>query len=115
MIKGFGGVFWRTNNLEAVKKWYSEVLQLDIGEWNGTVIRPQAGNETFFSFFSGDDPYFPANQQVMLNFEVDDLNEMIAQLERLGVPLTKDKQSGEYGTFIWILDPDGRLVELWER
>lgn len=51
----------------------------------------------------------------MLNFEVDDLNEMIAQLERLGVPLTKDKQSGEYGTFIWILDPDGRLVELWER
>lgn len=54
MIKGFGGVFWRTNNLEAVKKWYSEVLQLDIGEWNGTVIRPQAGNETvFFIFFRG--------------------------------------------------------------
>jgi len=26
MIKGFGGIFWRTKNLEATKKWYSEVL-----------------------------------------------------------------------------------------
>ncbi|MED2203518.1 glyoxalase, partial [Bacillus thuringiensis] len=25
MIKGFGGIFWRTKNLEVIKKWYSEV------------------------------------------------------------------------------------------
>ncbi|WP_042200184.1 VOC family protein [Paenibacillus camerounensis] len=115
MIKGFGGIFWRTGNLEATKKWYSEVLQLDIGEWNGTVIRPQAGNETAFSFFTGDDGYFPLGQQVMLNFEVDSLNEMMGHLEHLGIPLARERQTGEYGTFIWIEDPDGRLVELWEK
>lgn len=41
MIKGFGGIFWRTRNLEAIKKWYSEVLQVEIEDWNGTVIFQQ--------------------------------------------------------------------------
>lgn len=48
MIKGFGGIFWRTKNLEVVKKWYSEVLKIEIENWNGTVIKPQLGNETTF-------------------------------------------------------------------
>jgi glyoxylase I family protein len=48
MIKGFGGIFWRTKNLEIIKKWYSEVLKLEIENWNGTMIKPQLGNETIF-------------------------------------------------------------------
>lgn len=28
MIKGFGEIFWKTKNLDAVKKRYSEVLSL---------------------------------------------------------------------------------------
>lgn len=115
MIKGFGGVFWRTRDLEAVKKWYSEVLELDIGDWNGTVIKPQSGNETIFSFFTEDDRYFPADQQVMLNFQVEDLNETIKHLEHIGVPLAKKQETSEYGKFVWIEDPDGRLIELWEK
>lgn len=115
MIKGFGGVFWRTKDLEAVKKWYSEVLKLDIENWNGTVIKPQSGNETIFSFFAEDDSYFPTEQQVMLNFQVHDLNETIQHLEHMGVPLAKEQESSEFGKFVWIKDPEGRLVELWEK
>ncbi|WP_138752042.1 VOC family protein [Paenibacillus sinopodophylli] len=115
MIKGFGGIFWRTKNLEAVKKWYSEVLQIEIGNWNGTSIKPQEGNETILSFFTEDDHYFPTEQQVMLNFQVYNLNETIKHLEHIGVPLAKKKEATEYGAFIWIEDPDGRLVELWEK
>lgn len=115
MIKGFGGVFWRTKDLEATKKWYSEVLQIEIGDWNGTVIKPQAGNETIFSLFSEDDPYYPKDQQVMLNFEVRNIKEMIEHLEHIGVPLAKKEEISEYGKFIWLEDPDGRLIELWER
>ncbi|QTD43405.1 VOC family protein [Sporosarcina sp. Te-1] len=115
MIKGFGGVFWRTKNLEAVKKWYSDVLQLNIDEWNGTVIKPHPDNETVLSFFQEDDNYFPKEQQVMLNFQVYNLNDTIKHLERLGVPLEKDKESSEFGGFVWIKDPEGRLVELWEK
>ncbi|WP_379153652.1 VOC family protein [Paenibacillus sp. sgz5001063] len=115
MIKGFGGIFWRTGNLEVVKKWYSEVLQIEFESWNGTVIQPQSDNTTTLSFFTENDSYFPTGQQVMLNFQVDNLNEMMKHLEHMGVSLAKEKESSEYGTFIWIEDPDGRLVELWEK
>ncbi|WP_460271978.1 VOC family protein [Bacillus sp. NEAU-Y102] len=115
MIKGFGGIFWRTKNLEVIKKWYSEVLKLDIEDWNGTVIIPQLGNETIFSFFTENDNYFPKEQQVMLNFEVHNLNETIKHLENIGVPLEKKEEISEFGQFIWIKDPEGRLIELWEK
>ena len=116
MIKGFGGIFWRTKNLDVIKKWYSEVLKIDeIENWNGTVIKPQVGNETIFSFFAENDSYFPTEQQVMLNFQVHDLNETIKHLEQIGVPLAKEKEVSDYGKFIWIEDPEGRLVELWEK
>ena len=115
MIKGFGGIFWRTKNLDVVKKWYSEVLKIEIDYWNGTLITPQIGNETIFSFFAENDSYFPAKQQVMLNFQVHNLDEMITHLEQIGVPLVKEKEVSEFGKFIWIEDPEGRLVELWEK
>lgn len=115
MIKGFGGIFWRTNNIEVVKKWYNEALKLDIGDWNGTIIKPQSGNETIFSLFAEDDQYFPTEQQVMLNFQVFNLDETIKHLEQIGVPLEKNKETSEFGEFIWIKDPEGRLIELWEK
>lgn len=115
MIKGFGGIFWRTKDLEVVKKWYSDVLKIEIGSWNGTMIKSEAGNETIFSFFTENDPYFPAEQQVMLNFQVHNVDEMIEHLVHIGVPLAKDKETSDYGKFVWIEDPDGRLIELWEK
>ncbi|QUG41957.1 glyoxalase [Psychrobacillus sp. INOP01] len=115
MIKGFGGIFWRTKNLEVIKKWYSEVLMIEIDKWNGTVIKPQSGNETIFSFFTENDSYFPTEQQVMLNFQVNNIDETIKHLEQIGVPLVKEKEISEFGKFIWIKDPEGRLVELWEK
>jgi glyoxylase I family protein len=115
MIKGIGGIFWRTKNLDAIKKWYSEVLKIEIENWNGTIIKPQSENETIFSFFTEDDQYFPTEQQVMLNFQVYNLNETIKHLEQMGVPLVKEQENSEFGKFIWIKDPEGRMIELWEK
>ena len=115
MIKGVGGIFWRTKNLDALKKWYSKVLNVEIENWNGTIIKPDSENETIFSFFTEEDNYFPSEQQVMLNFQVYNLDETIKHLEQVGVPLAKDKEISDYGKFAWIKDPEGRLVELWEK
>lgn len=115
MIKGIGGIFWRTKNLDVTKKWYSEVLKLEIDDWNGTIIKPHSENETIFSFFTENDNYFPTDQQVMLNFQVHHLDETIEHLEQVGVPLVKEKEVSEFGQLIWIKDPDGRLIELWEK
>ncbi|MEH6944288.1 VOC family protein [Bacillus sp. JJ722] len=92
-----------------IKKWYSEVLKIEIENWNGTIIKPHSGNETTFSFFTKDDLYFPTN------FQVYNLNETIKHLEQIGVPLVKEIEINEFGKFIWIKDPEGRLVELWEK
>ncbi|MGX5529712.1 VOC family protein [Bacillus toyonensis] len=115
MIKGFGGIFWRTKNIDVIKKWYSEVLKIEIENWNGTVIKPESGTETIFSFFNEDDNYFPTEQQVMLNFQVHNLHETIHHLEQIGIPLEKKEEVSEFGMFIWIKDPEGRLIELWEK
>ena len=115
MIKGFGGIFWRTKNLDDLKKWYSKVLNVEIENWNGTIIKPDSENETIFSFFTEEDNYFPTEQQVMLNFQVYNLDETIKHLEQVGIPLAKEKEISDYGKFAWIKDPEGRLVELWEK
>ncbi|NMH68284.1 glyoxalase [Bacillus sp. RO3] len=115
MIKGVGGIFWRTKNLAEMKTWYSDVLKMDMEDWNGAILKPDEGNETIFSFFTEEDSYFPTEQQVMVNFQVHNLNEMITHLHQLGVPLVKEKEVSEYGQFIWIKDPEGRLIELWEK
>ncbi|PEK98604.1 VOC family protein [Bacillus sp. AFS017336] len=114
-IKGFGGIFWRTNDIEALKKWYKETLLISLEEWNGTIIKPDSDNETIFSLFKHDSEYFPKEQSVMLNLQVDDLNEWVHHFNEIGVKLQKDPEIGEYGAFAWISDPDGRWIELWEK
>ena len=50
----------------------------------------------------------------MINYRVDALGEMLAQLREGGVEAIQGPESHENGTFAWILDPDGNKVELWE-
>ncbi|CAH0346041.1 VOC family protein [Bacillus sp. CECT 9360] len=115
-IKGFGGIFWRTKNIKALKKWYFEVFGISMEDaWNGTVIRPEQGNETIFSFFTEESSYFPKEQAVMLNFQVENMEDCLAHLQKIGVPLLKEPEKRQYGTFIWISDPDGRWIEIWEK
>jgi predicted enzyme related to lactoylglutathione lyase len=50
----------------------------------------------------------------MINYRVDNLDEMITQLKAGGVEVLNGPESHENGKFAWILDPDGNKVELWE-
>ena len=50
----------------------------------------------------------------MINYRVDNLDEMIAQLRGAGVEILQGPESHENGKFAWIMDPDGNKVELWE-
>jgi predicted enzyme related to lactoylglutathione lyase len=50
----------------------------------------------------------------MINYRVDDLTELVAQLQRNGVEILKGPDADDNGKFAWILDPDGNKVELWE-
>jgi predicted enzyme related to lactoylglutathione lyase len=50
----------------------------------------------------------------MINYRVDDLDEMVAQLRSRGVEILQGPESHENGKFAWVMDPDGNKVELWE-
>jgi predicted enzyme related to lactoylglutathione lyase len=50
----------------------------------------------------------------MINYRVDDLREMLAQLTKNGVEILKGPELHENGKFAWVMDPDGNKVELWE-
>jgi predicted enzyme related to lactoylglutathione lyase len=65
--------------------------------------------------FAADTEHFlPSAHDTMFNYVVDDLDGVLAMAATEGVaPLSRD-DSGEYGRFAWLLDPDGRKVELWE-
>jgi predicted enzyme related to lactoylglutathione lyase len=50
----------------------------------------------------------------MINYRVDNLDELLAQLRADGIEIVSGPQSDENGKFAWIMDPDGNKVELWE-
>ena len=50
----------------------------------------------------------------MINYRVDDLDALLAQLRAADVPVVKGPESHENGKFAWIMDPEGNKVELWQ-
>lgn len=50
----------------------------------------------------------------MINYRVDDLDELLAQVRAGGVEIVQGPEAHENGKFTWILDPDHNKVELWE-
>ena len=50
----------------------------------------------------------------MVNFRVDDLDAMIAQLRNAGIEVTPDTQEYPNGRFARLYDPEGNPIELWE-
>jgi catechol 2,3-dioxygenase-like lactoylglutathione lyase family enzyme len=117
-VTGVGGVFFKCADPKALANWYRENLGLDVEDWGGVQFQPSAGAPPFlvWSPFRLDTDYFaPSAREFMLNFAVDDLDGMIAQLAAKGVAILKrDDDSDPNGRFAWLLDPAGAKIELWE-
>ena len=50
----------------------------------------------------------------MVNYRVENLEELLKILKEEGVTIVGEMQTYDYGKFGWILDPDGNKIELWE-
>jgi len=51
----------------------------------------------------------------MLNFQVENIEAWIEHFNKMGISLLKEPEKSEFGTFIWISDPEGRWIEIWEK
>jgi len=107
---GIGGVFFRAADTKALAAWYETHLGVT-GFWE------QEAGMTVFAPFKAATDYFPASKQWMINFRVDNIDGLVAQLQGAGIAVETrpdEWDSPETGRFARIVDPDGNPVELWQ-
>ena len=115
-VTGIGGVFFKCEDPEKMRKWYKDHLGLNTDQY-GTVFQSEKGKNSFttWSPFSNDTNYFePSKQPFMINFTVDNLPELISVFRSEGVEVIGEIQEFDYGKFAHIMDPEGNKIELWE-
>lgn len=117
-VTGIGGVFFKAKDPKALLEWYKKHLGLDTDaygwsfKWEDDQLPAPM---TQLGVFPEDTDYFkPASVGYMINFRVEDLDELLKVLEEEGVVLVGEPQTYDYGKFGWILDPEGNKIELWQ-
>jgi predicted enzyme related to lactoylglutathione lyase len=120
-VTGIGGVFFKSRNKGSeLAAWYQKNLGLDLESWGGAILKwpddkAEDGGLTVWSTADADSKWFsPSESSFMINYRVDNLDELLASLKQNGVEIVSGPQSDENGKFAWIMDPDGNKVELWE-
>ena len=119
-ITGIGGIFFLSNNPEKIKNWYANYLGFNTDEY-GVMFKfrkddnPQQTGYLQWSPFNSDTEYFkPSGKEFMINYRVENIDGLVADLIEKGVDLIGKVQSFEYGKFAHIMDPEGNKIELWE-
>jgi len=120
-VTGVGGIFFKsTNDNAALAAWYQKNLGMRLEPWGGAILkwpedRAEDGGLTVWHVAGRDSQWFsPSNSSFMVNYRVDNLDELLTQLRAGGVEVIKGPDSDDNGKFAWIMDPDGNKVELWE-
>ena len=113
-VSGIGGVFFRSKDPRALRKWYEDLLGVTPTPTDYTQLPwfQQAG-PTIYEPFPDDTPHFGRSDQVwMINFRVRDLDAIVAQLRAAAVDVTVDPERYPNGRFARLQDPEGNPVEL---
>ncbi|MCE4553438.1 VOC family protein [Roseateles cellulosilyticus] len=117
-VTGIGGIFFKSRDPKALAEWYRQHLGLDVNDWGGAAFRwadDSASGMTLWTPFKEDTGYFaPSDAPFMVNFRVADLHGLLAALRAEGCDVQDKVDESEYGKFGWVIDPEGRKVELWE-
>lgn len=119
-VTGLGGVFFKCNDPEGMKKWYLEHLGI-ASDQHGATFRwrdldePKKICSTVWSPFPSATNYFaPSEKPFMLNYRVENLRKFLDDLRKEGVKIVGEIEEYDYGKFGWIMDPEGNKIELWE-
>jgi len=120
-ITGIGGVFFKSAGKGAdLAAWYEKNLGLSQESWGGAILEWSNdmggdGGQTVWSTADHDSKWFsPSDSSFMINYRIDNMDEMLEQLRQNGVEIVKGPDSDYNGKFAWIMDPDGNKIELWE-
>jgi predicted enzyme related to lactoylglutathione lyase len=117
-VTGIGGIFFKTKDPKQTREWYKNYLGFDTNEYGSSFNwQDENGKQctTQWSLFKDDTKYFaPSEKEFMMNYRVENLEELLKVLKEEGVTIVGEMETYDYGKFGWILDPDGNKIELWE-
>jgi predicted enzyme related to lactoylglutathione lyase len=113
-VVGVGGVFLKALDPKTLHKWYHENLGIPLTDGYTAFEGPEAQGTTAFSFFPANTQNSGQGEQAAINFRVDSLDELLAQLAEAGVRIDPKQEDYGFGRFAWFWDPEGNRVELWE-
>ena len=117
-VTGIGGVFVKSKDPAALGRWYREALGVDVAAWGGAALRYTDASHppavSWMAFPETSDHMAPSTRDFMINFTVDDMDAMIERLRSMGVPILDRNDEDSFGRFVWIQDPDGTKIELWQ-
>jgi predicted enzyme related to lactoylglutathione lyase len=120
-VVGIGGIFFSSENPKEMKEWYTKNLGFDINDWGSSsfdsrdINHPDQVNTLQWTpFKQGSDYFAPSKKEFMINYRVQNLEGLVAQLKANGVTILDTMATYEYGKFIHIMDEQGNKIELWE-
>lgn len=119
-VTGVGGIFFKSENPEKMKDWYSKNLGLVTNEY-GSLFEfrdsdnPESKGYLQWSPFEKETKYFaPSSKDYMINYRVVNIEAMIENMRSEGIEIIGEIEEYEYGKFAHIVDPEGNKIELWE-
>lgn len=119
-VTGIGGIFFKCKDPKKMREWYKTNLGLNTNEY-GAVFEWRQGADTTrkgftqWSPFSEKTRYFePSTKDFMINYRVENIEQLVGQLQKSGVLVTDTIETFEYGKFVHIMDIEGNKIELWE-
>ncbi len=119
-ITGIGGVFFKSDDPAAMRRWYGEHFGLNTNDYGATfefreADAPDTKAYLQWSPFAADTAYFaPSAKPFMINYRVRHLEALLEQLRAAGVTVLDEIAHEPYGKFVHVLDPEGNKIELWE-
>ncbi|MFA7359535.1 MAG: VOC family protein [Candidatus Kapaibacterium sp.] len=119
-VTGIGGIFFKCKDPEKIKEWYKIHLGLNTDKYGTSFESRQSDKPNLKEFlqwspFPDSTEYFrPSEKEFMINYRVEDLENLVNELRNSGVTITDEIETYEYGKFVHILDIEGNKIELWE-
>jgi predicted enzyme related to lactoylglutathione lyase len=120
-VTGIGGIFFKARgDAKALRDWYKQHLGIDVQVWGGAAFDwaddpGAATGTTAWAINAADSDHFaPDTGEFMVNYRVADLHGLLQALREEGCQVLDKVDESDYGKFGWVIDPEGRKVELWE-
>jgi predicted enzyme related to lactoylglutathione lyase len=119
-VTGIGGVFFKCQDPAKIKEWYNKHLGIDAGSWGAQFEWRELDDSTkkgatAWNPFPDKTKYFdPSTKDFMINYRVENLEALVADLKKDGVTICDEIATYPYGKFVHIMDMEGNKIELWE-